>query len=1186
MYLKSIEIHGFKSFANKINFQFHNGITAIVGPNGSGKSNVADAVRWVLGEQRVKQLRGANMQDVIFSGTEARRPMGYAYVAITLDNADRSLDIDYAEVTVARRLYRSGESEYLINGTVCRLKDIAELFYDTGIGKEGYSIIGQGQIERILSDKPEDRRELFDEAAGIVKFKRRKELTQKKLESEQSNLVRVNDILSEIEHQIGPLERQAEKARVYLKARERQKQLDINVFLLENSDFRRRFGENEKALGIASGDLEKAQEELAQIAAEYDAVQTELEELERTIGEKRDEVAHAGIIREQLQGNINVYEEQIRSARRNLEQFRSRGEQLEEDLKRIRAEREAILGGKNITGEQIARLEAAREEVRSRLQLVEERIAAAETETEESKSRILESMEERSNIRSRLSSITTQEEQLAVRRAELTGRLVSARTDESRQDEVIAEAEKHFEEISAAVAELGRRRSSIDEELGGMKARLAALDESFRSAQIGFHQNEAKLETLKNMTERYDGFGQSVRRVMENKSRERGLLGVVADLLKTDEKYETAIEVALGGSIQNVVTEDESTVRRMIDFLNREKAGRVTFLPLTEIGHAPEFRQTEVLREPGVIGLADSLIHCEERYRVVAKSLLGRIVVADSYDHASAVSRKYRHSYRVVSLRGDQFNIGGSISGGSFRNNSSLLSRRREIAELEKKIAEGRRTAQEAQNAILALKERRNTLREELARTAAALSAGQIEQNTARLAVIREKDRREETAGSVDQMKEEDRSIREQAEELKSERAVLDERLEEALRFEEETNLRITEIQKERDGLRSEEETLGGNVAERDLEISRIRQTADFQQQNLDRLDEEARRYGDDLREVREHLSASGEEISRREKDIADIRDTIAASHAAETAAQQLLADSTARRGELSGRQKDFFDRRSLFSDRITALEKECYRLNTQRERLQEAVDSQINYLWDEYQITPSDAEALRDETLTELSPMRKEIAAIRQQIRELGNVNVGAIEEFRETSERYTFLKTQHDDLIRAAETLRQIIAELDDSMRKQFREQFAKINHQFDIVFRELFGGGHGSLELVEDTDILEAGVRVIAQPPGKKLVNMMQMSGGEKSLTAISLLFAIQNLKPSPFCLLDEIEAALDESNVGRFADYLHKLTKGTQFIVITHRRGTMDRADRLYGITMQEKGVSALVSVNLIDKDLTN
>ncbi|MDO4285325.1 MAG: chromosome segregation protein SMC [Eubacteriales bacterium] len=1185
MYLKSIEIHGFKSFANKIKFEFHNGITAIVGPNGSGKSNVADAVRWVLGEQRIKQLRGASMQDVIFAGTELRKPLGYAYVAITLDNSDHQLAIDYSEVTVARRLYRSGESEYLLNGTPCRLKDVNELFYDTGIGKEGYSIIGQGQIEKILSDKPEDRRELFDEAAGIVKFKRRKEASEKKLESERANLVRVNDILSELDKQVGPLERQSEKARIYLKTRESLKALDVNVFLMENGRTRTQLEEMRRNQDIAAKDLEETKTQYEGARTEYERIQSEIETLEKEMEEARGKITDTSVVRGKLEGDIKVYREQIRAAQSNAAHFASRQEAVREQLARYQKEKESILTGKSGIDDKMNDLLARRGAAREEMGVVSAQIEAYTARIEEGKNAILDALGERASIKSRIASLSTMAEQIDIRKSELTSRLVLARTQESEQEERIAGLQKQFEEVCASIIGLKEEQTGIEAELDGMKKSLAEKDQQLRDAQIRYHQDKTKLESLANLTERYEGFGGSVKKVMENKAREKGLIGVVADLLKTSPKYETAMEVALGGNIQNIVTDDEATAKRMISLLKRERAGRATFLPLTSIEHPQEFNRPEVLKAPGVVGLADELVETKPEYRNVAKAMLGRIVIVDTFDHAVQIANRFGHSVRMVTIEGELFVPGGAISGGAFRNSSNLLGRRREMSELEGKVRKSLEQIDALNEEIAQTRERRSGLRAQLETSKNRLQEQFIAQNTARMNVIKEQERKKEAAGSYVQLKEESEGIEAQTASVAQQKEEMRAKLAASEQLEKETTAQIETWQSELNALQEEESAKGEAAAKWDLEIERIRQQQQFAQQNLDRIAQDEERASGELREIVESIEGGEEEVRRRQQDIEEIEKTIAASHTVQSDAEKTLKESTEKKETLNAKQKEFFTTREQLSEKLSSLDKEVYRLNAQREKLEESIESQINYMWDEYEITLSDAAAMRDETMTDLPAMKKEIAGLKNRIRSLGDVNMGAIEEYKTLMERYTFLKGQHDDLVEAEKTLQGIIEDLDEAMRRQFKAQFARITAEFDKVFKELFGGGKGTLELMEDADLLEAGVRVIAQPPGKKLQNMMQLSGGEKSLTAIALLFAIQSLKPSPFCLLDEIEAALDESNVGRFAGYLHKLTRSTQFIVITHRRGTMERADRLYGITMQEKGISALVSVNLIDKELS-
>jgi len=1186
MYLKSIEVHGFKSFANKINFQFHNGITGIVGPNGSGKSNVADAVRWVLGEQRIKQLRGASMQDVIFSGTETRKPLSYAYVSITLDNADHQLAIEFDEVTVARRIYRSGESEYLINGSPCRLKDVNELFYDTGIGKEGYSIIGQGQIDKILSGKPEERRELFDEAAGIVKFKKRKDTAEKKLEDEKQNLIRVKDILSELEKQIKPLEKQAEVARVYLKKKEELKTLDVNIFLLENSRIKEQLsGVNEK-FKIANDDLQDTTARYEGIRDEYENIQSEIEVLDEAIETARVTLSDTGLLKGKLEGEINVLKEQIHSAKGNEDHLRVRVASVQKEIDQKENEKNTILEEKYEVDQQLTELITVRDEVRGLLIAVQKRIEELNFEIETGKNTIIQALNDRATIKSKMGRYDTMMEQISIRKAELNSRLLRAKSDEAEQDATIIRLEKEFEEVNKLIRELSEKQQGMDERNTQIREEVSQKDQNLRDMQVLYHQEKSKLDALTNLTERYEGYGGSVKKVMEQKDNTGGIVGVVADIIKVDQKYETAIETALGGNIQNIVTDDEDTAKRMIEFLKTNKLGRATFLPLTSIKNPQEFKNSEALKEKGVIGMADELVKTDKKYVDVAKAMLGRIVVVDHIDNAVRIARKYDYGIRMVTIEGELLVPGGAISGGAFKNNSNLLGRRREMEELEGKIKKYLKDMDILLEDIEKTKEERNLLRTNLEVIKAEIQKQFINQNTARLNVMNAEERKGETEAGFDALQQEQKDIESQILEIQQNKDAIVIELKNSEELEKSIDVKIGEFQKLLEEKRSEETDQTAKVLEWDLKAEKILQKQEFEQQNVNRIDGEILRYALELKEIKDKLTQTMEEVEHKNHSIEELEETILASHSTKSDLENRLKENVTRKEELTTRQKNFFNEREEMSNRMSALDKEVYRLNTQKEKLEESIEAQINYMWDEYEITLSGASGLRNEEFNDLSSMKRDIYSLKDQIRKLGDVNVNAIEDFKNLMERYTFLKVQHDDLVEAEQTLLAIITELDAAMRKLFNEKFQEINREFDKVFKELFGGGKGTLELMEDEDILEAGIRIIAQPPGKKLQNMMQLSGGEKALTAISLLFAIQNLHPSPFCLLDEIEAALDESNVGRFAGYLHKLSKNTQFIVITHRRGTMERADRLYGITMQEKGVSALVSVNLIDKDLEN
>ena len=1184
MYLKSIEIHGFKSFANKIVFQFHNGITGIVGPNGSGKSNVADAVRWVLGEQRIKQLRGASMQDVIFSGTETRKPLSYAYVAITLDNSDHQLAIDYDEVTVARRIYRSGESEYLINGTPCRLKDVNELFYDTGIGKEGYSIIGQGQIDKILSGKPEERRELFDEAAGIVKFKRRKAAAQTKLENEKQNLVRVNDILSELEKQVGPLEKQSEVAKVYLRKKEELKSLDINAFLLENKRLREQLASAEEKYNLASTELGETGEKYEGIKEEYERIQQEIESLDVAIEAAREQLTDTGLMRGKLEGEINVLKEQINSAHGSETHLNNRKAALEEEIAGKEQEKQDILTDKKDTDTQVQEIAEAAAKAKADLEAIQNKITELNNNIEAGKNTIIGELNQRATIKSKMGRFDTMMEQINIRKAELNSRLLRAKSDEAAREETVKKLEETFETVTEELRQMTEQEAASELELGNIRENLTGLDAKLRETQTRFHQEQSKLEALTNITERYDGYGGSVKKVMEQKEKEKGIIGVVADIIQVEAKYETAIETALGGNIQNIVTDNEETAKHMIGFLKQNRLGRATFLPLTSITKPQEFKNPEALKEKGVIGMADELVGTEEEYRNVAKAMLGRIVVVDNVDNAVKIARKFDYGIRMVTLEGELLVPGGAISGGAFKNNSNLLGRRREMDELEKKVKKLSEDITTYNQKIEDTKSKRNKLRMDLEALKTEMQRKSIEQNTARLNISQARERMEEEAESAQSLKLEEQEIETRIFEIRSGKESITQELAASEELEKTTQEQILGFQKELESCRLEESEASAHAGEWEVKVEKMRQALDYKQANVDRIGGELERAQAELNEILEALTENAQEVERKKNNILEIEKTIAASHENQDASRKKLDEDLAKKEELSAKQKDFFRSREEMSERMNALDKEVYRLGEQKKKLEDGIEGQINYMWDEYEITLSDAAGLRNEEMNDLPAMKREISGLKDEIRKLGNVNVNAIEDYKNLMERYTFMKTQHDDLVEAEKTLEGIIEELDTAMRKQFTEKFAEISREFDKVFKELFGGGKGTLELMEDEDILEAGIRIIAQPPGKKLQNMMQLSGGEKALSAISLLFAIQNLKPSPFCLLDEIEAALDDSNVGRFAKYLHKLTKNTQFIVITHRRGTMEQVDRLYGITMQEKGVSTLVSVNLIDKDL--
>lgn len=811
-------------------------------------------------------------------------------------------------------------------------------------------------------------------------------------------------------------------------------------------------------------------------------------------------------------------------------------------------------------------------------------IDSLKEQIESAKSGIISLMNQRSAAKVRMQRYDTMLEQIQIRKAELSQKILRLRSEETDQEESLQDLKREYDEVTAEIDSLCDRNDGYETELSDLQEKLNELNRNLDAGQQAYHRESSRLESLKNITERYDGYGNSIRRVMEQKSREPGLLGVVADIIKVEKSYEIAIETALGGSIQNIVTEDEETAKRMIDFLKRNKYGRATFLPLTSIGNKNGFTQNRALTEKGVIGLASSLAVTEQKYAGLNQYLLGRTVVVDNIDNAIALARKYQHSLRIVTLEGESLSPGGSMTGGAFKNSSNLLGRRREIEELQENVALLRKEMEQAQQEIGRVRNKRNDLRTKIVDLNEALKKKYIQQNTAKLAVSQMESRRQETSAGYEQLKKESREIENQVVDIAQQQDEIKEELDVFLEQERELQESIGERQKVLEEKRQLRMVSNQNTERLHLQLANVSQKEGFIRQNLERIKKEMDRLGGELQENEREGAQISQETVKKQSDIAEIQKTISAAVDQEGTARSLMEELLKEKETMNQSHKDFFNKREELSEQISLLDKESFRLNTQKEKLEEGKATHINYMWEEYELTPSAAAELKNEEYTNQAQLKKDINTLKAEIRALGNVNVNAIDDFRELSERHEFLSTQHDDLIKAEQALMEIIEELDAGMRSQFSEKFAQIQREFDKAFKELFGGGKGTLELVEDEDILEAGIRIVSQPPGKKLQNMMQLSGGEKALTAIALLFAIQNLKPSPFCLLDEIEAALDESNVGRYANYLHKLTKNTQFIIITHRRGTMSVADRLYGITMQEKGISALVSVNLIEDDL--
>ena len=1186
MYLKSIEVQGFKSFANKIVFDFHNGITGIVGPNGSGKSNVADAVRWVLGEQSAKQLRGAKMEDVIFAGTQNRKPVGFAYVAITLDNSDHALPVEYDEVTVSRRVYRSGESEYKINGHTCRLKDVTEMFYDTGIGKEGYSIIGQGQIDKILSGKPDERRELFDEAAGIVKFKRRKATAIKKLESERSNLVRVNDILSELEKQVGPLKVQSEKAKEYLNYKSDLKKYDVNAFLLETDRIRKETAELDGKIQIVDGDLETSKTEYDNTKSEYEEAENKLNEINSQIDENSQLASSLELDKQRLQGEINVFTEQIKTFNANSQLHSERIIDIEKDKKTKQDTVKDLKEQYEELSKELSEYNEKLSAINADAKVLSDEIEGISGQIDNRQNSIYDNLTEQSTIKAENQKFITMLEQLEIKKSEITSHVIKGKSDESAQKQVIQSLKDDFENAAKQLDDINESIEDTNTSITQLKNTIAEKNGELDKLTQNYHREKSRLESLVNITERYDGYGNSIRKIMELKDSNPGILGVIADIIKVEKQYETAIETALGGTIQNIVTDKEATAKELIGYLKQNKLGRATFLPLNAIHARNTLEHEPCINEKGVIGVASNLVRVSFEYEGLAKYLLGRILVVDNIDNALSIARKYKYTLRIVTLEGEQLNPGGSMTGGAFRNSSNLLGRRREIEELKLSVSSTSKQITEEKAAIADLRSQVAKCREALESYNKLQRETHLRKNTIDVNLKQADVKLSEIIASYSGDIKEQAAIDAQIVKINESKNQVSGNLNQLDNANEAARKEIENLGKMLETKKAEENSISLKIENLKISHSSVEQKAAFINENIQRLTGELEGLDKEREIIEEKIGETAGLVASKEKEIEAVKSAIEDAVSRIEESNKKLEVLKGDKEKVNASHKVFFKKREELNEKIMLLEKESMRLHNQYDKLDESNDTLVDYMWSEYELTYSYALELKSDELTNINDIRKQINILKAAIKKLGDVNVNAIEEYKSVSERYEFLKTQHDDMIEAEESLMKVVAELDEGMRVQFTTKFEEIKVEFDKVFKELFGGGRGTIELVEGEDILEAGILIISQPPGKKLQNMMQLSGGEKALTAIALLFAIQNLKPSPFCLLDEIEAALDDSNVGRYANYLHKLTKHTQFIVITHRRGTMSAADRLYGITMQEKGVSTLVSVDLIENDLND
>lgn len=1183
MYLKRLDLQGFKSFPEKVKLEFNQGVTAVVGPNGSGKSNVSDAVRWVLGEQRAKSLRGDKMEDVIFAGTENRKPLGFAEVSIIMDNQDQKLPLEYTEVQVTRRVFRSGESEYQINGTACRLKDIQELFMDTGVGREGYSIIGQGRIDEILSAKGDERRRIFEEAAGIVKYKTRRNEAVNKLEREHQNLLRVDDIIGELEVQLEPLEQQSQKAKRYLTFREELKQAEVVAFckdmdrmeqdlvkLLEN----KKLAENQLQEYLAQGENSK---ETAQ------RLKAKGEELDGLLQRQSQEITELRTEKERKEGEIRLTEEQQQNDKANL--VRIRGEILQKQKQKAENENQLELINSRNTA-----LRIEMEHQKEKLSKLEEEYAALnsalhrdETQAENFKDEIFEQIKMGTEAKGEIAKREALREQFS-------GRMNQLQAEKNHLESRLHQFEIHMQVLEKQEKDMKERSSFIENELLALEQdRVKALKEKegmqkqLAKEERDLSQIQSRLSVLMEMEKENEGFFHSVKCLLNLPDKEkRGICGAVGQLLRVDEAYEVAIEAALGGALQNVVTKTEEDAREAIQYLKAKNLGRATFLPVSAIkGRGFEGRPS-ILDEAGVIGTAYDLVSYEEFYGRVVENLLGRTIIVEDIGRAVVLAKKYNHQYKMVTLEGDILNPGGAMTGGSRQKKAAhIFSRGREIRVLQEKeenikvlVDDVRKKFTLFQEDITEIEEQIVEKRMELQKMTVTMSSSHGEKEKTNQDFKENKERLQLIVLEENQLKEQLARAEKDIQSSKDAFALSESKIKEVnaelLKFQDS----LTDDKGKRDTLMEEITGIRISISKNSQNISNIGET-------ISRLNAENQSLLQQMKEAEEKIAFFVKSSEMKENQIIKLQEESSALDNKVIVLQEAYGKTAEEKISISQESEAIEQRGTEVRESARQMENELFRLETKREKIEEEKIRITAQMWEEYEMTYRMAQEYTQSK--EIDEESRPVKEIRMDIRSLGDVNVASIEQFKEVKERYGFLARQRGDIIEAEEKLRGIIDELSKLMEKQFREQFQVISENFSRVFQEMFGGGKAYLRLLDTERVLESPIEIVAQPPGKNLQNMQLLSGGERALTAIAILFSILHMKPSPFCILDEIEAALDDANVSRFAQYLKKFAKDTQFIVITHRKGTMEYADVMYGVTMQEKGISKLISVDFSVQD---
>ncbi|MEA4847159.1 MAG: chromosome segregation protein SMC [Clostridiaceae bacterium] len=1184
MYLKQLEIHGFKSFAEKIELSFGNTINAIVGPNGSGKSNISDAIRWVLGEQSVKALRGSRMEDVIFAGSDSEKALGFAEVSLCIDNSDRKIPVDFTEINIMRRMYRSGESEYFINKTNCRLKDIYEFFMDTGIGRDGYSIIGQGRIDEILSNKSEDRRNVFEEAAGIVKYKTRKHEAEKKLEQTNQNIVRITDIIEELQSQLGPLKEQAEVAKRYRSILEELKAIEINIMLSSIDKHRSKLlSVKQEAEGI-QGLLNEKSSAAEQLEHKQSELRILLNEVEICIDELSEHIHQLENIKEKMEGECNVLQVRINNLDENSVRLKERGIELEDELVKSRLSIEQ--NSKKLIDLNTAFNEVC-EKINERTADFEsnfEAINSMESDLNDKQQKFINLINNYSELKSKINSANTFIENINKRKSQVEG---DVNLLELQQKDKNKQYDRSVEELEDFSRKIEDCKDQIEEWKGKKQeceSAIQVLEDTAGEVKAEKETLSSRLKALEDMERDHGGYSRAVKVIMTEYSRiTKGFCGVVGEMIKVPSQYVTAIEVALGGSVQSIITNTENDAKLLIEYLKEHRTGRATFLPISSV--KPRFfngSEKQLFGIEGFVGIASELIGYDKKVDPIMKNLLGRTAVVADIDSAIKLARKAGYEYKIVTLAGEVINTGGSITGGSLQSSSSsVLSRKSEIETLKAKHSEKHKELEELDLKLAELKEQAAGMSGDIEFKTEILHSLQIDINNYR---NRCDNLKNDIQVIQDRISINIKDIKDLDKEYNETHKIITENKEKAECVEKEKSdieAQISELQDQMKQFKEIRDEYNDEITELKIKLASV-------EHNKKTLESSVKSTEERIREIEEEIGANKAEIETQEtemkvltKEFEDKKASIDRTVLEASEKQKLHNDKEKEKSAISeDLEKLEADIKGCGND-IAALQTDIHKNEMQYTRAEMELESIEMKLLETYEMNYNKAQEYRDPGLS-LTWAAKHCEELKNDIREMGTVNVNAIEEFDKLRERHSFLSTQVGDLSKARDNLISVITEIEDNMKLQFITEFNKINENFNQVFKQLFGGGHAELVLTDENDVLESGIEIIAKPPGKKLQNLLLLSGGERALTAIALLFGILKMKPAPFCVLDEIDAALDDANVDRFAEFLVNFSVTTQFIVVTHRKGTMECADCLYGVSMEDSGISRLVSVRLEDK----